>query len=321
MRKDYSQDTIPIIAGSGRSGTTWLLDALSEANRRRPVFEPLKPVYRSIPLRECFYLTAEDRDEQLFEFFEQVFSGKYNSIWTDYRVLPIKLCPRVGYFTSPVALKKYLHRFKTLLESRNQYSDLVKNTPVLVKFIRANLMLGWISENFPVSIAFVVRHPGAVVESQYRLSGQSWDPFLRLARYTNNDGFQKHLYERYGSLLGGKLSVVEANTVLWCIENQHPIESASARGYKVFYYEQLQHGDIATWKDLVGHLGLTEIPDSNLLSEPSQQASRAYINGAGSPKEPGWVRRLDRRSKDEIQRVLDRVGFNLYSLEHSDPLI
>ena len=32
-----------VIAGSGRSGTTWILDVLAEANNLRPVFEPLNP--------------------------------------------------------------------------------------------------------------------------------------------------------------------------------------------------------------------------------------------------------------------------------------
>jgi len=33
-----------LIAGSGRSGTTWVLDALADANDLRPVFEPLHPM-------------------------------------------------------------------------------------------------------------------------------------------------------------------------------------------------------------------------------------------------------------------------------------
>ena len=32
-----------IIAGSGRSGTTWVLDAVAEANQLRTKFEPLGP--------------------------------------------------------------------------------------------------------------------------------------------------------------------------------------------------------------------------------------------------------------------------------------
>ena len=32
-----------IVAGSGRSGTTWVLDAIAETNNLRTIYEPLNP--------------------------------------------------------------------------------------------------------------------------------------------------------------------------------------------------------------------------------------------------------------------------------------
>ena len=37
------KDNPLIIAGSGRSGTTWILDVIAESNNLRTVFEPLQP--------------------------------------------------------------------------------------------------------------------------------------------------------------------------------------------------------------------------------------------------------------------------------------
>ena len=34
-----------IIAGSGRGGTTWILDSIAEANNLRTIFEPLNTVF------------------------------------------------------------------------------------------------------------------------------------------------------------------------------------------------------------------------------------------------------------------------------------
>jgi hypothetical protein len=64
--QDATSDPIRIIAGSGRSGTTWVLDALAEANALRPVFEPLHPLaipqarpfayryYRPLPITDAY---------------------------------------------------------------------------------------------------------------------------------------------------------------------------------------------------------------------------------------------------------------------------
>src|SRR4030095_5695339 len=85
-----------LIAGSGRSGTTWVQDTLATANGLRTVFEPRHPGGSSIARsRANLYLRRDTLDVELQEFFASVFAGTLRSIWTDYRIRPDRLRPRL----------------------------------------------------------------------------------------------------------------------------------------------------------------------------------------------------------------------------------
>ena len=76
-----------IIAGSGRSGTTWVLDGLCTANGRRSIFEPLHPAcVAGAGHIASQYVDHEAPRGDLKKFFDPLFSGSVNGIWIDYRV-------------------------------------------------------------------------------------------------------------------------------------------------------------------------------------------------------------------------------------------
>jgi len=161
-----------IIAGSGRSGTTWILDALAEVNGLRPVFEPLHP--KSVQGAEPYayhYFSPQTEAADLEVFLNQFFTGTYHSIWTDFRIRPIRLMPRWRNFTSLGRMYALFSEWRGAVRRFVHYRGMLGNSPILVKMIRANLMLGWLREKFDARIVFVVRHPGAVVESKVRLGG------------------------------------------------------------------------------------------------------------------------------------------------------
>jgi hypothetical protein len=309
-----------VIAGSGRSGTTWVLDVLGKSNAMRTIFEPLKTVTRRVPDYEYAYLPDDARVDDLKSFLTGVFAGDFKSIWSDYRIIPSRLRPGLDIFASRHGLWNYAHWIKTLLRHRRRYRPQLANPRILVKFIRANLMIEWLQRNFDARVAFVVRHPGAVVESQLRLGGESWDPHLRLARYRKDSRFVQRFSSRYGELLSRKLSAAQANTLIWCIENQYPVERQVTGNYGVFYYEHLARGDVGQWNRMVGCLGLERIPDESLLVEPSQQASGTFgRNSPRAPGTPGWMKRLSECERAEIQSVLESVGVEFYAIDDPNP--
>lgn len=134
------QDAI-LLAGSGRSGTTWLTDILTTGTRIQQIFEPLIPLWnenvckltgwdRLGPHSWSWYLPPDSSQPEWFELLHQVLTGRYRNYWTDYY--------RTCFFPD---------RF-------------------LIKEIRANLMLGYIADKFHPKIIYVIRHPCAVVESR-----------------------------------------------------------------------------------------------------------------------------------------------------------
>jgi hypothetical protein len=133
--------TAILLAGSGRSGTTWITDLLCAFPGIQQIFEPLLPLWnstvreitgwgntdphlRSIYLRQSGDYAAWDR------LWQQILTGRYRNYWTDYE--------RNCYFPD---------RF-------------------LIKEIRANLMLAYLYKQFCPHIIYIVRHPCAVVQSR-----------------------------------------------------------------------------------------------------------------------------------------------------------
>jgi len=85
-----------IIAGSGRSGTTWVLDAIARANNLRTIFEPLNPVGHPSAKHLANRYVRDDTDfPELKRFMDKVFSGNLKSLWANYRIRPDRLRPNM----------------------------------------------------------------------------------------------------------------------------------------------------------------------------------------------------------------------------------
>ena len=166
-----------IIAGSGRSGTTWILDSIAEANNLHTIFEPLNPVL--VPAAKPFayrYVRDDSHEPALRNFMDRVFAGNLRSIWANYRLNPHMLRPWSTLARG--VFRRYRHnpllQFKVLC---GQYVRLLshyrkykrpKSDHLIVKFIRANLMIGWLAKNYDTKIVLVVKHSAAVISSRLR---------------------------------------------------------------------------------------------------------------------------------------------------------
>ena len=124
------------LAGSGRSGTTWLSEIINHSRGYRYVFEPFNPrvvgPFRHFRTKQ--YLRPDDRREEYLEPARLALTGGLRDPWTD--------------------------RFNRRIVARRR----------LIKDIRANLLLGWMRANFPgMPIIILLRHPCAVVASRLAL--------------------------------------------------------------------------------------------------------------------------------------------------------
>ena len=119
-----------MLAGTGRSGTTWLAELIGLQRPTRIMFEPFRPslVPEYAGFRNFLYMKPEEHNAALREFCERVFTGRIRNPWIDNTIEVLR--PQVR----------------------------------IVKDVRANLLLKWINRQFPsLPLVLVLRHPCAVV--------------------------------------------------------------------------------------------------------------------------------------------------------------
>lgn len=205
------------LAGSGRSGTTWLSGIINHGDDYRYVFEPFHPgkvgAFGHFASKQ--YLRPEDGRAEFIEPARLMLTGRLRDPWTD--------------------------RFNQRLFARRR----------LIKDIRANLLLAWMRANFPgMPIVLLLRHPCAVVTSRLALGwrdnldetmGQRdlVDDFLLPMRDeigAAGDDFERHLF-------------------LWCIDNYVPLRQFGGEGLHLTFYENLLVDPERELEDLFGFLG------------------------------------------------------------------
>lgn len=234
------------VAGSGRSGTTWLADAINYRREYRLVFEPFHPG----KVREVSgfgwrqYLRPEDRREEYLEPARRVLSGAVRDGWVD--------------------------RFHRTFVARRR----------IVKDVRANLMLGWLCENFPeMPMVLILRHPCAVVESQMALG---WRDILD-ETLEQRDLVKDHLEP----LLDEALAVrdpFDRRVFLWCVENYVPLRQLAPNRIHVVFYENLLTDPATEQRRLFGRLGL----DFDEATVPGTKPPSPVSRKGGSRSVDGW---------------------------------
>ena len=307
-----------LIAGSGRSGTTWVQDALAEANGLRPVFEPLHPYVSTTGSRYAHRaLSAEDDQPELAGFLSKVCDGRRIRLWTKYRQQKRWLFPPFEEFRSIEDAALLYRRWRKFLREAPKLAVAARRNEPLIKCIRANLMLGWLSKRLNCRTVLIVRHPGAVIESELR---GSWKPEFALERFKGDARLHEITNNRYRQLLSRSLVRAEALAARWVIENQWVIEQAKANGVTIVFYERLTASPESEWPRICRALDLDIVPAAEIFSRPSQQSapkrSAVKSNPDGTPR---WQRVLSHDQLAEIQGILNDVEFELYSMGEPEP--
>lgn len=307
-----------LIAGSGRSGTTWVLDAIASANGLRPVFEPLNPFASDVGRHYAHRaLGRDDSHDELKEFLESVIAGRQVRLWTQYRRQKKLLFPENVHHRGAAGVSRLLRGWMRFLKEAPGLARMAANRVPIVKCIWSNLMLDWMVRQFECRLVFLIRHPGAVIESELR---NRWDATFALDRFRSDRRFQQLTRGRFQDFLNQKLSPIEGLAVRWLIENQWVVEQAPSIGAEVVFYEHLKSSPAVTWARVARALGVHHVPDETILAKPSQQSapqrSAAVASAKGSPH---WSTSLTQDQKARIQSILDRGKFHLYSMEAGAP--
>lgn len=192
-----------LVLGSGRSGTTWLAEALARHSASRLVFEPFHPLWSpgSDDLR--LFLAPDDVDQGMVSLTDRALAGRLR--------------------------KRQLDQIKVTRISRSR----------IVKDIHSTNLLPWYSRNYAgVPVVFTVRHPIATAVSRRRFGS-----FYGLAAYLETAAGRSDAerspvarwlpaYDEHRAYPDDLVRLVAE----WCIENAYPLSwSGQGRVALVFY--------------------------------------------------------------------------------------
>jgi hypothetical protein len=275
-----------VLAGSGRGGTTWLMNMLATVRGVQPVFEPLLPLWsqevRTLtgwdmadPYIRSAYLRPGGVYPEWYEFLSRVLAGKVRNYWTDY--------DRTSYFPS---------RF-------------------LIKEVRANLMLGYIHDAFEPSIIYLVRHPCAVVRSRLA-APEPWHADVQdiLA--------QEELVEDYlrpwVREIEKETTPAGAHAVWWAVENLVASRELAGRRHYLVNYESLCLDPEQTVREILAWLGVSGMPPrlQFAITNSSRMADSAVSYESTAARLSAWKRQLSGEAQRHILHWARKLGIEYY---------
>lgn len=275
-------DTV-LLAGHDRSGTTWIAQALNHGRAFRYIYEPFHPgrVDAAKVFTPRLYLRDDDRDPRYVEAAEAVLSGRIRSVWTD----------------------KYNRA--TLPRRR------------LVKEVRSNLLLPWLSATFPETrIVFVTRHPCAVANSERKLS-DSWH--IDLSRFLGQPNLMHDHLEPFRERMEQATSDWEKRVFVWCIENHVPLASLDPTRVHFVSYEDFCVRPEDELRRLFGFVGIPYDPGAlRALARPSATSRKDSAVFSGEDLVEAWRASV---TPEELASTMSIVElFGLDRIYTSDPM-
>jgi hypothetical protein len=264
-------ESLVLIVGTGRSGTTWLASLVNADNRARVIFEPFQPNVGVFGERELpRYIRPETDNPELIEDFRNVLLGNFK---------PNKWTGR----TSPRIVSR--HR--------------------LVKEVQSNLRLGWLRRQFPpFPTILIMRHPCAVAGSRQRLGNDLQISHLLADPWLVEDHLAPFMDE-----LRALETPFERCIARWCIETYVPLRqlATSHAGITCVFYEHLVWEPRPVLEQVFRGLDREPPPEVwKKFDEPSWTAYRG-----GDPLKDTrsaaseWTGRL---TEDEVDRALELIG-------------
>lgn len=273
-----------LLAGSGRSGTTWLSELLCRVPGTQKIFEPLRQAHRwqpagAPPTVRSPYLRPDGEYAAWHMLLERVLSGRCRTYWTD--------SGRTSFFPD-----RYL-----------------------IKEIRANLMLGYIHEHFRPRIVYLLRHPCAVVASRVRLAWRvNLGDLLR-----QEELVEDHLSGLVGDIELARSDTVASHAIWWAVETRVAARQLETRPHYRAYYEQLvvtpaeSLGAILTW------LGLDAEPVEEdrvrRRSRTTWKADRRSRQEQPAEELSRWTTQLSRSDQRLVLDWAHRLGVGQYTHE------
>jgi len=283
LKDKYAVEDNIIIFSEARGGSTWLMECLYKIPDVIINWEPLHSKKGVVP--ESWgnrpYVENEEESDEYFKILKEIFCLQRRNKWT------------LG---------------------RNEFLKFARPKFIILKFVRANLLLPFILDNFHLRkrVIFLLRHPIDTCISQ--LKAFDYDKKDLLSSYLDNEKkkFSDHL--PFLKLLNSNL---EVKIAIWCINNIKTINLLPRYKNKIIfvYYKDLVLNPNEEFHKILEKL---EIKDSAKVTSliDFTKASKTSLNSKKiDPERQIWknINSLSDNEKIAIQKVFDYFDFKLYS--------
>ena len=285
MYLDYNPDyrnTI-FLAGTEKSGTTWISDIINYNNAYRYIFEP----FWADQVSECYnfkpqqYLRPDDDDPYYLETARAILSGQLRNKWAD----------------------KYHRRF--IANKR------------LVKDIRANLFLKWIKFHFSeIPIVFLLRHPCAVARSHMRRTHLERD----LENFLNQDELMADFLAPFKEEIFKAEDKFDRLIFRWCIQNYVPLKQFRPGEMQVVFYEHFCETPESEIDAMFSFLGLSyDERVYKFLRKPSAVSREESAIISGGDLVNDWRKDISQAQIRRAVEILNMFGLDKLYNEASMP--
>lgn len=206
-----------VLAGSGRSGTTWVGNVIAANPMVAIIFEPFDrrrvAEVAALPLRA--YARPMGRYPEWEPVVERVLRGAVQNEWTQ-------------------------------RQGRRWWAN-----KRLIKTIRATLMLGWLTERFQPRIVYITRHPCAVVLSRLKLK---WETHLDV--FLGQTELVEDYLAPFIDLIEGAETSIARHALMWAVENFVPLQQEQRKEWVWCTYEELYTQPEAEADRILRELGM-----------------------------------------------------------------
>jgi len=271
------------LAGTGRSGGTWLSEIINRHNEYRIIFEPFHPKRAPWmkPFGERRYMRPDEKDEAFLTLARSIVTGRVRHAWTE--------------------------RFNRRMVTHQR----------LVKEDYANLMMKWLHVNFPgMPLILLLRHPCAVGLSfvTHEFKGAVL-PLLDQPKLVED------FLHPYADEIRGARDTFERTVYLWCVETLVPLRQSRPGELHVVFFENLVRNPEAEIARLFSHLGKSmDGLDLERLKTPSLTARRASSAvWTGADPVDSWKKKVSDEQRKRALEILERFGLDCIYTDASMP--
>ena len=284
-KKFNAADSI-ILFSEARGGSTWLMEMLRETLNVCINWEPLHVNSGVVPKENKLgwrpFIPKENIDDSYRTLFTNIHKFKIHSKWT----------------------RKYL-TLKQLFRSKQ----------VLVKYVRANLLVPYLLENFEYKYPpiFLLRHPIDTCLSHIRAFGDLENRSIesQISDFIYNDRLLE--YKDYVSQLDTRL---EKKIALWCLNNCSTINKLNEYNLHIVFYSDLVLSPKKELENILvkynSGISTEKLTEGKLRKASSTDFNNEYNHTVEKQLHKNFEI-LDNSEKDKIQMIFDYFDFQLYT--------